>query len=223
MNAMIINRYLYFPKRKIYTNLAHEIPSSTSTSPSHPLFPALQTLAIPIVKVNAAGPRHTRVAAIPAIPATLRILGLRGILRQREDALAGPLGRHHDQRRRVRRHHAREDRRVDHEQVVRAVHLGVDVDHRRAAHAPVVSPDVGRADPVVRAAVAGGHDHLLAVSKASGAQEGSAYVIDKVGGAGAWGRVHPGQVRDIAQGGLDVLDALDHSSDIVRVVEIRRG
>jgi hypothetical protein len=61
------------------------------------------------------------------------------------------LRRGYDHGRWVTRHHPGKDGRVDDEQVIHAVDLGVRVDDGTAAAlAPVVQAYLGRSDPVVR-------------------------------------------------------------------------
>lgn len=78
------------------------------------------------------------------------------VLSQRQNPLRGPLRHRDDQRTRVRRHHAREDASVDDKQVIRAVHLRVQIDHRGTALlSTVVFAHLGAAHPVVCAARGG--------------------------------------------------------------------
>ena len=146
--------------------------------------------------------RHSpRVRAAP----TLRILRQRLIRRQRIDPLNRMLRSTHDQRRRIRRHHAGENTRIDHEQIIRAPNLRVCIHHRGPAIlAPVVGAHLRGADPVV----------------CGSRRKGDGEALDVVGGGLARRRDDPGQAGDFVKYGLEVLDGFDDGGGVVGVDEV---
>jgi hypothetical protein len=84
----------------------------------------------PRINRLATQPRLTHKTALPPYPSTLRILPQRLRTRQREDLATGMFRRRDDERGRVGGYVAGEDGGVDHEQVVRAVDLGVEIHDR---------------------------------------------------------------------------------------------
>ena len=85
--------------------------------------------------------------------------GLR--LLQCQDPLSCTFGSDDDGGRWVSSCHSREDGSVHNEEVVRSVHLGVEVDNSSAVvDTAVIRAKLSRAHPVVGATVGGRHDHL---------------------------------------------------------------
>lgn len=120
----------------------------------------LQALAVVRVLRLARVGRRTGEAPRPLLSTTLSISSHSRVRRKSQNPLGRPLRGNDDQSRGVGGWHAREDGRVDHEQVVGTVYLSVGVDNRRAASATVVGTQLGRAHPVVGPAVGVGYEHL---------------------------------------------------------------
>jgi hypothetical protein len=149
------------------------------------------------------------------------------LLPQLKNALRSLLSGNHDHSGRVAGRHAREDGSIHHKQVIGAVDLGVEVDDRSTAVAAIISTQLGRAHPVVRATSRGGDEELFRYALAgaliffSVARKANTHRIDVFLDSAARRRQDPSDVGNHVKRLNQVLDALNDGLLVAGVVEVR--